>query len=122
MPSARARIRSYALAPSTVGTVVAVLLALVAGYATRTLFGADDVSYLGMLVVGLGTPTTLDSHDMLPDRPAAVVGRVVLACTLSLTAFFACYLVARASLTSLPAAAVAFVVTALASELVARRF
>ncbi|RCU46597.1 hypothetical protein DU504_04320 [Haloplanus salinus] len=118
MPSIR-DVRHRLLTPEHVAITVAVALSVVGAYVIRLRIGAGVAAFFGLIALGVSTPTTLTSHDLLGTRVAAVV-RTGAACTATFVTYVGLLIVGSGSDGSPLAAAVAFTLTALAVEAAAR--
>jgi len=110
----------YLRTPKAVGLAAAVTLSIVGAYATGVILPSADVAFLVIIVLGVSVPTTLESYDLLPPSPGAVVLRVVVACLAHWVVFLALYVAATRVVGGTFAAAIAFVVTVLAGAVVGR--
>jgi hypothetical protein len=118
MPSTR-RLRDRLVTPENVALVVAAGLAVVGASVVRLRADAAGAGYLGLVALGVSTPTTLTSHDLLGDRFGPAVARVCVACLLTWIAYGWSLTVVGGALDGLVGVAVAFVGTALLVEGVA---
>jgi hypothetical protein len=102
--------------PENVGLTVAVVFSVCGAYAIRLRVGAGVAAFLGLIVLGVSTPTTLTSHDLLGTRFGRAVVRVSVACTLTFVTYVVLLIAVPGRDGTLTAPAVAFVLTALAAE------
>jgi hypothetical protein len=115
MPSIR-DLRARFLTPEDVGTTVAIALSFVGAYAIQLRGSAGVAAFFGLIVLGVSTPTTLTSHDLLGTRFASAVVRTGAACTATFVIYVGLLIVVSGRDGSLLNAAVAFTLTALAVE------
>jgi len=106
--------------PENVGITVAVALSVVGAYAIQLRVSADVAAFFGLIVLGVSTPTTLASHGLLGTRFASAVVRTGAACTATFVTYVGLLTVVSGWAGRLLGAAVAFTLTALAVEAVAR--
>jgi len=118
VPSIR-DVRHRLLTPENVAITVAIVLSVVGAYVIRLRIGAGVAAFFGLIALGVSTPTTLTSHDLLGTRVAAVV-RTGAACTATFVTYLGLLIVGSGSDGSPLGAAVAFTLTALAVEAAAR--
>jgi hypothetical protein len=119
VPSIR-DLRDRLVTPENVGLTVAVALAVVGAYAIQLRVSAGVAAFFGLIVLGVSTPTTLTSHDLLGTRFASAVVRTGAACTATFVTYVGLLIVVSGPDESLLDAAVAFTLTALAVEAAAR--
>ena len=119
MPSGR-DLRNRLVTPENAGLAVAVGLSVVGAYAIRLRVGAGVAAFLGLIVLGVSTPTTLASHDLSGTRLASAVVRAGVACVLTFLTYVGLVTLVAGRAGSLVAAVAAFLLTALAAEAVAR--
>jgi hypothetical protein len=113
-------VRHRLLTPEHVAITVAVALSVVGAYVIRLRIGAGVAAFFGLIALGVSTPTTLTSHDLLGTRVAAAVVRTGAACTATFVTYLGLLIVGSGSDGSPLGAAVAFTLTALAVEAAAR--
>lgn len=113
-------VRARFVTPENVGLTVAVFLSLVGAYAIQLRVSAGIAAFFGLIVLGVSTPTTLTSHSLLGTRFASAVARVSVACTATFVTYVGLLTTVSGWGGSLLDAAVAFSLTALAVEGVAR--
>jgi hypothetical protein len=119
VPSIR-DLRDRLVTPENVGLTVAVALAVVGAYAIQLRVSAGVAAFFGLIVLGVSTPTTLTSRDLLGTRFASAVVRTGAACTATFVTYVGVLIVVSGPDESLLDAAVAFTLTALAVEAAAR--
>jgi hypothetical protein len=119
VPSIR-DLRTRLLTPENVGITVAIVLSVVGAYAIQLRISTGVAAFFGLIVLGVSTPTTLTSHGLLGTRFASAVVRTGTACTATFVIYVGLLLVVSGRDGSLLDAAVAFILTALAVEAVAR--
>jgi hypothetical protein len=113
-------LRNRLVTPENAGLAVAVGLSVVGAYAIRLHVGAGVAAFLGLIVLGVSTPTTLASHDLSGTRLASAVVRAGVACLLTFLTYVGLVTLVAGRAGSLVAAVAAFLLTALAAEAVAR--
>jgi hypothetical protein len=113
-------LRGRLVTPENVGLTVAVALAVVGAYAIQLRVSAGVAAFFGLIVLGVSTPTTLTSHDLLGRRVASAVVRTGAGCTATFVTYVGLLIVVSGPDESLLDAAVAFTLTALAVEAAAR--
>jgi hypothetical protein len=119
VPSIR-DLRARLVTPENVGLTVAVALAVVGAYAIQLRVSAGVAAFFGLIVLGVSTPTTLTSHDLLGTQVASAVVRTGAACTATFVTYVGLLIVVSGRDGNLLDAAVAFTLTALAVEAAAR--
>lgn len=119
MPSIRV-LRARLLTSENVGITVAIALSIFGAYAIQLRVSAGVAAFFGLIVLGVSTPTTLTSHDLLGTRFASAVVRTGAACTATFVIYVGLLIVVSGRDGSLLNAAVAFTLTALAVEAAAR--
>ena len=119
VPSIR-DVRHRLLTPEHVGIAVAIVLSVVGAYVIRLRVSTGVAAFFGLIALGVSTPTTLTSHDLLGTRFAAAVVRTGAACTATFVTYVGLLIVGSGSDGSPLGAAVAFTLTALAVEAAAR--
>jgi len=119
MPSIR-DLRARLLTPENVGITVAVALSIVGAYAIQLRVSAGVAAFFGLIVLGVSTPATLTSHSLLGTRVPSAIVRVSVACTATFVTYVGLLSVVFGWAGRLLGAAVAFTLTALAVEAVAR--
>mgnify|MGYP000288226831 FL=1 len=119
MPSIRV-LRARLLTSENVGITVAITLSIVGAYAIQLRVSAGVAAFFGLIVLGVSTPTTLTSHDLLGTRFASAVVRTGAACTATFVIYVGLLIAVSGRDGSLLNAAVAFTLTALAVEAAAR--
>ena len=119
MPSIR-DVRSRLLTPENAGLTIAIALSIVGAYVIQLRVSAGVAAFLGLVVLGVSTPTTLTSHDLLGTQFTAAVVRTGAACTATFVIYVGSLIVFSGRDGSLLDAAVAFTLTALAVEAAAR--
>ena len=105
--------------PENAGLTVAVPFSVVAAYAIQ-LRGSDVVAFFGLIVLGVSTPTTLTSHDLLGERVTTAAARVSIGCAGTLIAYIGLLAIVSGLSGDFVDASVAFVLTALVVEGAAR--
>jgi hypothetical protein len=118
VPSIR-DVRLRLLTPENVGITVAVVLSVVGAYAIQLRVSAGVAAFFGLIVLGVSTPTTLASHDLLGTRFAAAIVRTGAACAAAFVTYVGLLTVVPRD-GGLSGAAVAFTLTAFAVEAAAR--
>ncbi|MEF8825231.1 MAG: hypothetical protein V5A27_02650 [Halapricum sp.] len=113
-------LRPRLLTPENVGITVAVALSVVGAYAIQLRVSAGVAAFFGLIVLGVSTPTTFTSHGLLGTRFASAVVRTGAACTATFVTYVGLLTVVSGWAGRLLGAAVAFTLTALAVEAVAR--
>lgn len=113
-------VRSRLITPENAGLTVAIVLSIVGAYVIQLRVSAGVAAFFGLIVLGVSTPTTLTSHDLLGTRFASAVVRTGAACTATFVTYVGLLVVVSGRDGSLLDAAVAFTLTALAVETVAR--
>jgi hypothetical protein len=113
-------LRDRVVTPENAGLAAAVTLSIVGGYAIRLRVGDGIAAFFGLVALGVSTPTTLTSHDLLGRRFATAIVRVSVACTATFVAYVGLLTVISGRDGSPLVAGVAFVLTTLAVEGVAR--
>ena len=106
--------------PENAGLTVAIALSIVGAYVIQFRVGAGVAAFFGLIVLGVSTPTTLTSHDLLGTRFASAVVRTGAACTAAFVTYVGLLILISGWDGSLLDAAVTFALTALAVEAVAR--
>jgi len=119
MPSIRV-LRARLLTSENVGITVAIALSIFGAYAIQLRVSAGVAAFFGLIVLGVSTPTTLTSHDLLGTRFASAVVRTGAACTATFVIYVGLLIAVSGRDGSLLNAAVAFTLTALAVEAAAR--
>lgn len=119
MPSIR-DLRARLLTPENVGITVAIALSIVGAYAIQLRVSVGVAAFFGLIVLGVSTPTTLTSHGLLGTRFASAVVRTGAACTATFVTYVGLLTVVSGWAGRLLGAAVAFTLTALAVEAIAR--
>lgn len=119
VPSIR-DLRARLVTPENAGITVAIALSIVGAYAIQLRVSAGVAAFLGLIVLGVSTPTTLTSHGLLGTRFASAVVRTGAACTATFVIYVGLLIVVSGRDGSLIDAAVAFTLTALAVEAAAR--
>jgi hypothetical protein len=106
--------------PENAGLTVAVALSIVGAYVIQLRVSAGVAAFFGLVVLGVSTPTTLTSHGLLGTRVTSAMVRAGVACTATFVAYIGLLTVISGWSGRLLAAAVAFTLTTLAVEAVAR--
>jgi hypothetical protein len=119
VPSIR-DLRGRLVTPENAALTAAVVLSVVGAYAIQLRVGGDVAAFFGLIVLGVSTPTTLTSHGLLGTRFVSAVVRVSVACAATFVAYVGLLTALPAQGGTLRGAAVAFVLTALAAEAIAR--
>jgi hypothetical protein len=119
MPSIQ-DLRARLVTPENGGLTVAVALSIVGAYAIPLRFSAGVGSFLGLIVLGVSTPTTLTAHGLLGTRITSAMVRAGVACTATFITYVGLLTVASRRNGGLLGAVVAFTLTALAVEAVVR--
>jgi hypothetical protein len=112
-------LRSRLVTPENAGLAASILLSVVGAYAIRPWAG-DVAAFFGLIVLGVSTPTTLTTRDLLGERIVAAAVRASVACLVTAVAYVGLLTVVSGPSVALVDAAVAFVLTALAVEAGAR--
>ena len=113
-------LRARLVTPENAGLAVAVAFSVVGAYAIQLRIAPGVAAYLGLIALGVSTPTTLTSHGLLGPRPAAAVVRTAVACVATFVTYVGLVALVVGGDGTLLGAAVAFGLTALAAEGVAR--
>jgi hypothetical protein len=119
VPSIR-DLRVRLVTPENVGITVAIVLSVVGAYVIQLRVSAGVAGFFGLIALGVSTPTTLTSHDLLGTRFASAVVGVSVGCTATFVTYVGLLTVVSGWAGSLLDAAVAFTLTALAVEAAAR--
>ena len=119
MPSIR-DVRPRLLTPENAGLTVAVALSIVGAYVIQLRVSAGVAAFLGLVILGVSTPTTLTSHDLLGTRFTAAVVRTGAACTATFVIYVGGLMLVSGRDGGFLGAAVAFALTALGVEAAAR--
>jgi hypothetical protein len=119
MPSIR-DVRPRLLTPENAGLTIAIALSIVGAYVIQLRVSAGVAAFLGLVVLGVSTPTTLTSHDLLGTRFTAAVVRTGAACTATFGIYVGLLIVVSGRDGGVLGAAVAFALTALGVEAAAR--
>ena len=106
--------------PENVGITVAVALSIVGAYAIQLRVSAGVAAFFGLIVLGVSTPATLTAHSLLGTRVIPAMGRASIACTATFIIYVGLLAVVFGRGGSFFDAAVAFTLTALVVEAVAR--
>ncbi|WP_276258838.1 hypothetical protein [Haloglomus litoreum] len=96
MPSTISRLRNWLTDQQQVATLVAVLVALAAGYAFEARFGVYAGSFLLLMLLGVGVPSAYEERWPRYDHAWQAVAWVLVACGLVVVAFVGSFLAGRA--------------------------
>lgn len=113
-------LRDRIVTPENVALTIAVILSVVGAYAIRRRVGDGVAAFFGLIVLGVSTPTTLTSHDLLSTRLPAAIVRVSVACTAAFVTYVGLLIITTGRDGGVLVAGIAFALTALAVEGVAR--
>ncbi|MFB6176766.1 MAG: hypothetical protein ABEI99_06415 [Halobaculum sp.] len=113
-------LRDRIATPENVGLTAAVTLSIVGAYAIRLRVSDGVAAFFGLVVLGVSTPTTLTSYDLLGARLSTAIVRVSVACTATFVTYIGLLSVISSRDGGLLIAGVAFALTALAGESVAQ--
>jgi len=119
MPPVR-DLRNRVVTPENVALTTAVVLSIVGTYAVQHRVSDDVAAFFGLIVLGVSTPTTLTSHDLLGSRPSTAIVRAGVACTATFVTYVGLLMISSGRGEGALIAGVAFALTALAVEGVAR--
>jgi hypothetical protein len=112
--------RERIVTPENVGLTTAVILSIVGAYAIRLSVSDGVAALFGLIVLGVSTPRTLTSHDLLGTRLSAAIVRVSVACTATFVTYVGLLIITSGRDGGILIASVAFALTALGVESVAR--
>ncbi|ESS08806.1 MAG: hypothetical protein A07HN63_01403 [uncultured archaeon A07HN63] len=119
MPSIQA-LRARLVTPENLSLTVAVALSMVGAYTIQLRVSAGVAAFFGLIVLGVSTPTTLTARDLLETDLTSAVVRTGVACTATFVTYVGLLTVIPGRDGGLLGAAVAFTLTAVAVEGVAR--
>lgn len=119
MPSIQA-LRARLVKPENVSLTVAVALSMVGAYTIQLRISAGAAAFFGLIVLGVSTPTTLTARDLLETDLTSAVVRTGVACTATFVTYVGLLTVIPGRDEDLLGAAVAFTLTAVVVEGVAR--
>ncbi|ERH02553.1 MAG: hypothetical protein J07HN6_00588 [Halonotius sp. J07HN6] len=119
MPSIQA-LRARLVTPENLSLTVAVALSMVGAYTIQLRVSAGVAAFFGLIVLGVSTPTTLTARDLLETDLTSAVIRTGVACTATFVTYVGLLTVIPGRDGGLLGAAVAFTLTAVAVEGVAR--
>ena len=74
-------LRDRIVTPENIALTTAVILSVVGASAIQLRVSNDVAAFFGLIVLGVSTPTTLTSHDLLGTRLSTAIVRVSVACT-----------------------------------------
>ena len=98
----------------------AVILSIVGAYAIQLRVSNGVAAFFGLIVLGVSTPTALTSHDLLGTRLSTAIVRVSVACTATFVTYVGLLIITSGRGGGPLIAGVAFVLTTLGVEGVAR--
>lgn len=113
-------LRDRIATPENVGLAVAVVLSLIGAYIVQLRISEGAAAFLGLIVLGVSTPTTLTSHGLLGRRFVTAIARVGIAGIATFLAYTGLLIIVAGRNVGLLGATAAFVLTALVVEIAAR--
>jgi hypothetical protein len=113
-------LRDRIVTPENIGLLTAVILSIVGAYAIQRRVSDGVAAFFGLIVLGVSTPRTLTSHDLLGTRLSTASVRVGVACTATFVSYVGLLIVTSGRDGGPLIAGVAFALTALGVEGVAR--
>jgi hypothetical protein len=119
VPSIQA-LRARLVTPENLSLTVAVALSMIGAYTIQLRVSAGVAAFFGLIVLGVSTPTTLTARDLLETDLSSAVVRTGVACTATFVTYVGLLTVIPGRDGGLLGAAVAFTLTAVAVEGVAR--